>query len=277
LFALATAMVLLASTPGDADNTPLQTLLRDGQYQEAVAGTLQDGTVDPKRAAEVARNLLLVALGQEDPPARMFALRTAVRLGDPVFIEAAQPAARSPDRYEQALALDLLASTDPQRSRPELLHALESPYRAIRLRGLQGLAQLRDPTLVDRFDAVLTADPDPDLRLIAVRGLLSCGTPSVGPVLHRGLDDAVNAVREESVKALVQLGDQSVSAVIRRRILDDNSADRRAFALQLAGHIPDPTLLNDIVPFLADGSPEVRAAAAGAVLSITARPAPTRQ
>jgi HEAT repeat protein len=275
--ALALGALLLSSTPGDADSAQLQTILRDGRYQEAVAAALENGRADPARAAELARTLLIVTLEQADPTARMFALRTAVRLGDPAFIDAVRPAAGSPDRYEQALALDLLANSGPQQARAELLHALESPYRAIRLRGLQGLAQLRDPTLVDRFDAVLTADPDPDLRVVAVRGLAQCGNPSAGPSLHRGLEDAVNAVREESVKALVQLGDPGVSAAVRRRIVEDSNAERRAFALRLAGHIPDPTLLNDVVPFLADGNPEVRAAAAGAVLSITARAGPTRK
>jgi HEAT repeat protein len=262
--------LMISRAPGGADNRRIETLLQEQQYEQALASAMNGGQVDPKRAADIARRLLGVALQQSDPTIRWYALRAAVRLRDPALLDAVRPTARSPDRYEQALALDLLANTDPSLAREELLEALASPYRAIRLRGIQGLARLRDPTLVDRFDRVLTNDPDPDLRLFAVRALLECGTDSVIPLLHRGLDDKVDAVREESVKALVQLGDHGVRAVVRRRIAEDTAPDERAFALRLAGHIPDPALLNDVAPFLADPNPEVRAAAAGAVLSIAA-------
>lgn len=276
VLALTAAAWLVTRVPGSADSRRVQSLLRDAQYAQALAMAMNDGQVDTKRVADVARHLLGVGIGDSDPPTRLFALRAAVRLRDPALLDAARPAAHSPDRYEQALALDLFANTDPHLAREELLAALESPYRAIRLRGLQGLARLRDATLLDRFDKVLSSDPDPDLRMLAVRALFDCGTTSAVPLLHRGLDDAVDAVREESVKALVQLGDQGVQAVVRRRIAEDGAPEQRAFALRLAGHIPDPSLLNDIAPWLADSNPEVRAAAAEAILTITASTARVR-
>ncbi len=58
-------------------------------------------------------------------------------------------------------------------------------YLTIRLRGLQGLALLKDPNLAERFTEVLSKDPDPDLLVnysVTVQKVQKVSTiPAAGP------------------------------------------------------------------------------------------------
>jgi hypothetical protein len=69
------------------------------------------------------------------------------------------------------------------------------------------------------------------------------------------------------VRALVRLRDPELVLLMRMR-LTDPAPERRVQHLRLIGLIPDASLIGDVGPFLADPEPEVRAFAAGAILSI---------
>jgi HEAT repeat protein len=269
LLTLTAALTVSVAVGGAvAGDTPGVTqLMEAGKYREAYDAVVQNGKPDPGSLGQLARTLLGTSMESDDSYQRWFALQAALPLTDRQLLDSVRARARANDRYERSLAMEILARTDPQGSREELLAGLESPYRPVRLRALDGLVKLNDRTLTERFGAILESDPDPDLRALAARALGTTGAAEAVPMLHRGLDDPMAAVQEEAVRALVVLRDPGISEVVRRR-LADNAGDQRVRTLRLAGLVPDRALIRDLGPYLGDGDPEVRAFAAGAILSI---------
>lgn len=267
-------LIGLAGSPVFAsDQAAINELFAAGRYQEAYQVALQarasgrDGAL-----TEAARALLDSAMKSTDSYHRWFALRAAQTLRDREVAASARRLAASGDRYERSLALEILAKSDPAGSSAELLEALDSPFRSVRLRALQGLAKLADRGLAERFAAVLRDDPDPDLRALAARALADSGAASAAPALHEALGDPVVVVQEEAVRALVTVGDDRLPDVLRRQ-LEEAPPEQRVRVLRLAALVPEPSLLDAVAPLLADGDPEVRAFAAAALLSIAERSA----
>lgn len=254
--------------------TEIEALVRDGHYDEAVE-VARSGEGEPQAGfTELARALLGFALESDDSYVRWFALRAAQPLNDPALAPHARRALGKGDRYDKSLALDVLIGLDPAGNREHFLSALDSPFRSIRLRGLMGLAEIRDPVLAERFTEVISKDPDPDLRAFAVRALARTGSPQAPAGLYRALDDGVPAVQEEAVVALASLRSPGLTAVLRHR-LNDAAPEDRSRALQLAGLVHDAAMIQEIAPFLGDPDPEVRAYAAAAILAISERNAAT--
>lgn len=241
-------------------------LLQQGKYEEAYTLAL-DGKTDPATIKRIALMLLNQSMQSSDSYVRWFALRAASPLTDPALADGARRVATSGDRYDQALALEIIGNVDPRTGREELVLSLDSPFRSVRLRGLQGLAKLEDPTLTERFAEVLSSDADPDLRAFAAGALANTHSPEAAGALYRALDDQVPVVQEEAVRSLVKLRDPGIGGVLRRRLGEENS-DRRLHTIRLAGLVPDPDLAPVLAPFLADPEPEVRAHAAASILAI---------
>jgi HEAT repeat protein len=267
---LAATSLLLAAVAVPADT--VDTLLKDGKYQEAYQTLTANGAADAAALSAAARALLRHALAQPNEHARWSALRVARLLDDPAIASAVLGLARDGARYERSLALEILANDNPAAYRDTFLHALESPYRTVRLRGLRALASLKDETLVAAFTPVLAEDQDAELRAFAARALGDTGSPSALPPLQTALDDEVSVVQEEAVRALVLLHDPTLSAALRRRLADPGSSTR-ARVIRLMALVPDPTLATDLAPYVADPDAEVRALAAGAILRVL-QPAP---
>ncbi|HVN83503.1 MAG TPA: HEAT repeat domain-containing protein [Candidatus Binatia bacterium] len=261
-------LVLLSTALARADSDATDALLRAGRYREAYEAAIGSGKSDAVAAlAQTARSLLAVSLQSTDSYQQWFALRATQPLNDKQLADKVRALARSDDRYVRSLAIEALAALDPAGNRDELLAALDSPFRSVRLRALRGLVTLKDPALAERFTEVLSSDADPDLRAFAGRGLAEMGGPVATAGLYRALDDPIGAVQEEAVRALVTLHDPGIGDVMRRR-LADHPLEMRVRIVRLAGLVPDRELVRDLGPFLADSNPEVRAYAAGAVLSI---------
>jgi HEAT repeat protein len=267
-----------AATAGKDDNPQkLRKLLQSGDYRQAYESVAAHGTPDRRTAlAELARTLLIVAVSGDDTYLRWYALQASLPLEDRALAAAVRPRSKAVDRYEQSLALEIIGHTDPAGSREELLAGLDSPYRAVRLRALEGLAKLKDPTLAERMAGVLTGDPDPDLRCLAARAIAETAAPAATTMLHKALDDPLPVVQEEAVRGLVALHDPELSPLLRRR-LADNPQEQRVATIRLAGLVPDPELLDDLGPYLGDGDAKVRAFAAAAILAILEHTSPGTQ
>ncbi|HUI28450.1 MAG TPA: HEAT repeat domain-containing protein [Candidatus Kryptonia bacterium] len=260
-----------------AESPPTDELLRAGRYQEAYDAAVANGKAEPIAAlAQTARALLAASLQSSDSYQQWYGLRAAQPLEDKQVADSVRALARSDDRYVRSLAIEMLATQDPVGSRDELLAALDSPFRSVRLRALRGLTTLRDQALAERFREILSADSDPDLRAFAARGLAEMGGPEATAGLYRALDDPMSAVQEEVVRALVALHDPGIADVMRRR-LADHPPELAVRVIRLAGLVPDRDLVRDIGPFLADPNPEVRAYAAGSILSILEHTRPPKR
>jgi HEAT repeat protein len=225
---------------------------------------------DPLR--HEAHTLLRGALHSPDLASRWAALRAARVLGDKEVAEAARTLALEGDGYERTLALEVISNADVGKSTELYLAALSSPFRSVRLRGLRALAA--DRRNIDPFVTTVTDDEDPELRAFAARTLGECErTPAVTAALLRAAADRVHLVQEEAFGALARLGEPSLAGLLRAR-LNGASTEERLHVVRMMALVPDPTLLTDLGPLLADPDADVRAFAAAAVLTLTSREAP---
>jgi hypothetical protein len=265
-----------AAWAADAAAAPA-TLAADGRVDETYQRLIDtQRSHDPVALQALSRAVMARAIRSEDAFERWAGLRAARALSDPALVAPARAQLHSGSRYEEALALEILARNDPEGSREDFVAALDSPYRTIRMRALRALRPHADDTTAARLAVVAADDADPDVRILAIRTLQQWNARSAVASLRRGLDDAVPAVQLETVRALVALGDSDVSATVLQRVAQAAPADRVA-ALRLASLVPlEPTALEALGPYLADPDPEVRVAAAVAVLTLTQPEVPTR-
>ncbi len=265
--------VAAAADPAPTPPVDAQALAQDGRYAEAYAALIARGADrDPTALRALARAMLMHGIDSPETFERWAAMRAARNLREP---ELAGPALRQLEgdgRYEQALALEILSSSAPRASRAAFITALDSPHRTIRLRALRALHDAEDrETLQERIATLTTDDPDPDVRIVAVRTLRDWGASGSLTSLRRAATEGTPAVRQEAVAALIVLGDPKLVDLVRQSLADAPPTER-ARAIRLAGMVPSPSLLPMVIPFLSDADPEVRTAAAAAVLSITAPP-----
>lgn len=275
LAACAAALALALTATGRAAESPAPAhgeavaLATDGRYAEALAALTAAGAADDADALRaIAQAMLVRGIDSPDAFERWAAMRVARSVDDPALAGPALRQLEGDGRYEQALALEILARVAPKESFAAFVTALDSPHRTVRLRALRALHDTdQRPTLEERIGALVTDDPDPDVRVVAVRTLRDWHAFAAMPQLRRAVSDPAPAVRQEAVAALVLLGDPEVAALVRQR-LAEVPPEERARTLRLAGMVPVRSLLPVISPFLADSDPEVRSAAAAAVLRI---------
>jgi HEAT repeat protein len=258
----------VAARAGDAVPTPAVPA-DDGRTSEAGIDPMRHQPGNPGALRARSRAVMARAMGSEDAFHRWAGLRAARALSDPALVEPARAQLHSNSRYEEALALEILARNDPEGSRTDFVAALDSPYRTIRIRALRALQPNPDDTVAARLAVVAADDTDPDVRVLAIRTLKQWNARSTVASLRRGLTDSVAAVQQETVKALVALGDREVSATVLERVAQAPPEERVA-ALRLASLVPSqPAALDAVSPYLDDPNPEVRVAAAAALLILT--------
>jgi len=233
------------------------------------------GAAESAALAAQARALLARSIYAPEEWIRLAALRAAAGVADRELAAAAYRAARSHDRYERAMGLEMVAAGDPAGGRDVLAEALDSPHRGHRLRALDALAPLRDPALGEAFARRVQNDPDEDLRALAARALAATAAPTATSVLIAALHDASPLVRTEAVRGLVTLRDPVVTALVEQR-LTAATPDRLIDEIRLAAHVPDVGLAGKLAPYLEHADPQVRMAAAAAIVTI-ANSAPATQ
>jgi len=184
--------------------------------------------------------------------------------------ELALPLCQSPDVLERAFALEVVTSIDPALGRDAFLEALNSEERALRLRGLLGLAALGGPETIPELVKIMNDDPDPDLQAAAARALGDIGDITASTPLYRAIGKSYPPVREQAVLALIAIGDQNLGKNLIDRLRNDHSPGK-AETLRLMAMVPDPALISVIEPYLKDEDPLKRTLAAAAILSILER------
>jgi len=223
-----------------------------------------------EQAAADARRQLKSALLSRDSDKRLAALRVARFINEPWIAEIVEPLCKSPDFGERALALEAVANSNPAQGREAFLVALTSGERALRLRGLLGLAALRDPDTVPRLVEIMRGDLDPDLRATAAEALGKIGDIKASVALYEVVEDHYPPVREKAVLALIALGDEALSQYLIDRLKNDHYP-HQAEVLRLMALVPDPALVTAIEPFLVSEDHYKRTLAAAAILSILER------
>lgn len=223
-----------------------------------------------ERAATGARQHLRSALASEDSNQRIPAMRVARFLDEPWFAELALPYCQSPDFVERVLALEAVTRSNPALGREYFLKALTSGERALRLRGVLGLAAGGDPSTAPELVKILREDLDPDLQAAAARALGQIGDIDSATHLYDAIEDSYPPVREQAILALVAIGDEGLRSNLIDRLKNHHTPGEKEI-LRLMALVPDPDLVAFIEPYLMNEDHEKRTLAAAAILSILER------
>jgi HEAT repeat protein len=223
-----------------------------------------------REVVEAARLHLESALNSDQESIRWDALRAAGTLREPWIAEIVVPLCDSPDIMERGIALEAVASSNPEKGRDAFLRALISGERSIRLRGVLGLAALGDHDTVPYLVTIMNDDPDPDLRAAAARALGEIGDPQASIHLYEAIESPFPPVRKFAVISLLTIGDESVGTYLVGELREGQDPGELEI-LKLLALIPDPTLIEAISPYLEHSDNDVRTQAAAAVFSILER------
>lgn len=252
-------------------------LLKVGKYSEAYEQTIQQPGPSRPAVLDLARNLLEVAFESPDEFQRWYALRATRFAPDPQLIPSLRRIAREADRYERSLALDGLLVASSRDARDELIQAVASDYRPVRVRGLRGLVEQADASLVPVFTPILARDDDPNLRALAARGLGRSGSPEAIEKLRPALDDPSDVVRDEVTQALVMLNDGLLTGNLAARLAHASSTAERIRWIRLMRYLRDERKIEILAPTLGDADPQVRTFGAASMLAVQNQPAARSQ
>lgn len=129
------------------------------------------------------------------------------------------------------------ADSRPFLSTEELKSVLKSARDAqpgVRWSALELLFTLRHPSSVKLLERAITEDPDPELRMKAIKLMSSVPNPDRVPALVRGISDTDKDVRVASLKALGEMADASASPWIVGALRDPEPEVKQA-ALKALG------------------------------------------
>lgn len=223
---------------------------------------------EPEGPVRTAEQVLQASLEGTDSWERWFALRALQGVRWPRLADEVRPLAEAPGLYEQSLALGFLS--DNLEEADLFLDALDSPHRPVRLRALQKLAQLDDPRAAPPLRRILRSDPDPNLRAHAARGLARHDDERTRVALRGALrEDVSPLVREECVRSLAALNDPDLPLILADEARAATGRERLVVIRQIRAS-GRPSLISSLASWLEDGDPEVRTAAAAAVLVLAA-------
>ena len=221
-------------------------------------------------AVAAARRHLEPALASTETHIRSDALREARTLHEPWIAEIVLPLCDAPDLIERNIALEAVASSNPEKGREVFLYALTSGERTVRLRGLLGLEKLGDPSTIPEVVTIMFEDPDPDLRAVAARTLGAVESAHASVSLYEALQSEFPPVREQAALSLLEIGDDELGEYLLTR-LRNNENPGEVNLLRMLALIPDPSLVPLIQPYLNNGSTKVRTSAAAAIFEILER------
>ncbi|MHB9023305.1 MAG: HEAT repeat domain-containing protein [Armatimonadota bacterium] len=198
--------------------------------------------------------------------AALYAGRMGGREAVPLIIILLNDGRRPMTRIYAAQALGMLK--DSQAIEP-LTQALGDADPGVRLAVVDALYVFRKPELYICF-ALALRDSDPLLRAHGACALGDCKTEKAVPLLAKALHDEDAGVRTAAADALGAYGEAAVEEVLP--LVADPSPEVRAAAAHALGAAGLPVSVTGLVRLLADGSRPVRAAAVTALAQL--KPAP---
>ena len=186
-----------------------------------------------------------------------------INVADPATIETLVEELANPDESAVLYAIEMLETLDKRHLiTPLLLHHESAPVRARALKSLRALRHEKAERWLPPVRAMLK-DDDPDVRAAAVRALADLGDEDVGALLHRHLDDTDPRV---VITAAVELADsatlgdpEAAERALSRLISDTRScaAGGRRDAAGALAHIRNSSFRSLLIPLIYDRDPAV--------------------
>lgn len=200
---------------------------------------------------------------------RIEAARTLGEMATAGLVDLARDLAARPEPFERLLSLTLLAGhRGPDAAAFARLHASDSDA-GVRAAAIDLLGRIDPRSVVEGLGSA-AADPDDQVRLVAVRCFASVATEACVPVLAKAMDDRSLPVRLAAGGALARMsagtGDpgRSASGALLAALSSDRwrALERAALAV---GEAHVSAAADRLVALLTFDRPEVRLAAASAL------------
>jgi HEAT repeat protein len=117
-------------------------------------------------------------------------------------------------------------------------HSTKDGDAGVRWAAMQLLFTIKDPESTEILSRTVADDPDPEVRMNAIRLLGGSGDSRQLPGLIKGLTDTEQDVRLSSLKALGDIGDPAAAPYVAA-LLKDPDAEVKTAALHTLGRFQD--------------------------------------
>lgn len=243
-----------------------------------------------RRADPHERNVVAAVLGRFGDPAALWVLDEALHSDEPMLRrtaadalgELATPGAVCvlrrlyyTDLEGKRLALSGLRRTGDKTALPCYLDAIASQDASLRVQGIGGLGEIRDPTVLPLLRSLLKKEKDPLVGLMIAQALAASGDKDGLAYLKNRLSDKQEQVRDSVVGLLSSLEERQALPLLRVSFQSDPSATVRTTAAASLAHFKDPRGLPLLQEALEDIDFRIRLGAAIALERMdyaTARP-----
>jgi HEAT repeat protein len=186
-------------------------------------------------------------------------------LGDRSSLSVVETLLKSANRGELQLALDLLEQAEHKTLGPSLITLADHPQSEIRAEALNRIARLQVQTALPVVNQRLAAETDPTAKGAALRALCALTEAEAVELLpDEYLDDPEPEIRLGAMAGLLRYG--GISGVLTAGLpltflVDDIEPEQRAFAAQVIGEVGMNSFYQPLLPLLADEDVQVRLAA----------------
>ena len=181
-----------------------------------------------------------------------------INVADPATIETLVEELANPDESAVLYAIEMLETLDKRHLiTPLLLHHESARVRARALKSLRALRHEKAERWLPAVRGMLK-DEDPDVRAAAVRALADLGDEDVGALLHRHLEDTDPRVVITAAVELADsktLGDPEAAEKALSRLIGDTrstAAGGRRDAAGALAHIRNPSFRSLLIPLIYD-------------------------
>jgi len=209
-----------------------------------------------RRADPHERNVIAAVLGRLGDPAALWVLDEAIHSDEPMLRRTAADALGDlatsgavcvlrrlyyTDAEGKRLALSGLRRTKDKTALACYLDAIASQDPALRVQGIGGLGEIRDPTLVPTLRQLLKKEKDPLVGLTIAQALAASSDSDGLAYLKGRLSDKQEQVRDSVVGLLSALEDTHALPLLRVAFQSDPSATVRTTAAASLAHFKDPS------------------------------------
>lgn len=216
---------------------------------------------------EAALPLLRRAINQEkDPHIQVAVIFALHRMGETSFSRGLEQALKSPDPEVRANAAIALGRLDEKSAVKILRPILRDPHAETRIQAAEAIWRLGDEEGL-KYLVAASLSGHPAHKIVAIMGLAGPRDRKVIEHVRAGLDSEYTEVALVAARALGMLGSDEAYMVAAAAVSSPDWQQRHLAALALAaiGRADSQDLL---APLLKDAEPDVRVAAATAILQL---------